>query len=40
MGTRERLSVSVVPVPFSKPIWGIVNKAVGFIEAGAIYMSG
>ena len=37
MGMRERLSVSVVLVPFSRFIRGIVNKAMGFIESGAIY---
>ena len=40
MGTRERLSFSIVLMPFSKPIRGIVNKAMEFIESGAIYMLG
>jgi len=34
------LSFSIVLIPFTKPIWGIVNKAIGFIESGAIYMPG
>ena len=40
MGTRERLSFSIVLMLCSKPIRGIVNKVMEFIESGAIYMPG
>jgi len=40
MGTREWLSVSVVLVPFSKPIRGIVNKAMGIHLIGVVNMFG
>ena len=39
MGTRERLSFSIALRAFSRHIRGIVNKAMGFIESGAVYMS-
>ena len=40
MGTREWLSVSGSRVPFSKLIWGIVNKAMGIHLIGVVNMSG
>ena len=39
MGTLERLSFSTVLTPISKPVWDIVNKAIGFIETDEVYKS-
>jgi hypothetical protein len=40
MGTRERLSFSIVLMLFSKPIRGIVNKAMGIHLIGVVNMFG